>query len=370
MEQKTKVLFFIESLAGGGAEKVLSTIINHIKKDEFDITVVTIIADGVYVDQISRFVKFKPLIKTRNKLLYKIIYHLIYFYLPLRTVYNLFMPKGNDIEVAFCEGFVTKLLANSPNKRKIAWVHVDMLSNHWTQNCVYSSIEEEKQAYLKYGKIMCVSDTVRQSIKEKFGLEACTVYNPIDSNEIIKKSKQGISFPKKHKFRMITLGRLEEQKGYDRLLRVVDKLKNERYDFELWILGDGSEKESLTDYINKNNLNDCVKLWGFISNPYPYIAASDVFVCSSRSEGYSTATTEALILGLPVITTRCSGMEELLGNNIYGIIVENEDMALLEPLRKIISDTDYLGKLTQKAKERGKDFRISSLMKPIEKLLK
>ncbi|WP_165021601.1 glycosyltransferase [Dysgonomonas sp. ZJ279] len=370
MEQKIKVLFFIESLAGGGAEKTLSTIIDHINKDKFDITVATIIANGVYVDQISRFVKFKPLIKTRNQILYKILYHLIYFYLPLRIVYNLFVPKGNDVEIAFCEGFATKLFAHSPNKRKIAWVHTDMLVNPWTQGLVYSSIDKERKAYSKYEKVICVSRTVSQSVNAKFGIKANTIYNPIDSDEIVSKSKEKVSLPIKSRLRIVTIGRLVEQKGYDRLLKVINELKNEGCDFELWILGDGPEKEGLADYIDKNNLNDDVKLWGFISNPYPYMLASDIFVCSSRCEGYSTVVTEALILGLPVITTLCSGMKELLGDNIYGVIVENEDVTLLEPLRKIIHDRDYLAMLTQKAQKRGNDFSISSLMKPIEDLLR
>jgi len=370
MKQKIKVLFFIESLAYGGAEKILSIIINHINKDKFDITVVTVTNNGAFVDQISKLVKFKPIIKTRNRILYKILYHLVNFYLPLRIVYNLFIPKGNDIEVAFCEGFATKLLAYSPNKRKIAWVHTDMIVNPWTQGLVYSSIKKERNTYLKYNKVICVSETVMQSIKTKFGIEADTIYNPIDSDEIISKSKEKTSLPIKNRFRIVSIGRLVEQKGYDRLIKVINELKNEGHNFELWILGDGPEKKRLAHYIDKNNLNDYVKLWGFISNPYPYMATCDVFVCSSRCEGYSTAVTEAIILELPVITTLCSGMKELLGDSEYGVIVENEDMTLLEPLRKIIYDRDYLAMLIQKAKKRSNDFKIFSLMKSIEELLK
>jgi len=370
MEPKIKVLFFIESLAGGGAEKILFTIANHINKDRFDITVSTVTMGGIYADQISKIVKFKPFIKTRNRLLYKILYHLIYFYLPLRMVYNLLIPKGNDIEVAFCEGFATKLLSYSPNKKKIAWVHIDMLLNPWTQQTTYPSIEKERNAYLKFDKIMCVSDSVRKSVKTKFGIEARTIYNPIDSDEIISKSKEIVPLPVKRKLRLVTIGRLVEQKGYDRLVRVVKKLRDEGCDFELWILGEGPQREMLTDYIDDNNLHGYVKIWGFIPNPYPYITASDVFVCSSRSEGYSTAITEALILGLPVITTHCAGMKELLGENKYGIIVENKDMTLGEPLKKMIHDPVYFSMLTGKAKKRGNDFKISALMIPIEKLLR
>jgi len=369
MRPKTKVLFFIESLGGGGAEKILFTIAKSIDRKKFDVTVATVIAEGVYADRISKLVKFKPLMEIHNRLLYKILYHLIYFYLPLKLVYRFFFPKGYDVEIAFCEGFATKLLSFSTNKRKIAWVHTDMLHNPWTQSHIYSSIDEEKRVYSKYDQIICVSETVRESVKTKFGIEADTIYNPIDCDEIIEKSKEKIPLPVKRKIRFVTIGRLVEQKGYDRLLKVVKSLKNERDNFELWILGEGPEKEKLIEYIDKNNLNDCVKMWGFASNPYPYLVVSDVFVCSSRSEGYSTAATEAIILGLPVITTLCSGMKELLGENRYGIIVENKEEALFEPLKKILFESDYLAILTRKAQERSNDFKISSLMKPIEELL-
>lgn len=369
MERKIKVLFFIESLAGGGAEKVLHTIVKHIDKSKFDITVATVAAGGVYEKPISKSVRYEPIIKTRNRFLYKLLYHLIYFYLPLRVVYALFLPKGNDIEVAFCEGFATKLLAHSSNKNRIAWVHTDMLLNPWTQNIVYPSVKKERDTYLKYSKVVCVSDTVKKSVETKFGVEAATIYNPIDNAEIIRKSKEEVPLPEKRKLRMVTLGRLVEQKGYDRLLKVAKRLIDEKCDFELWILGEGPEKEKLTQDIERNKLNNHIRMYGFIPNPYPYIAASDIFVCSSRCEGFSTAATEAVILGLPVVTTLCSGMRELLGDNQYGIIVENEEMTLFEPLKKIITDSDYLSVLTRKVRGRGHDFGISSLIKPVERIL-
>lgn len=370
MDTKTKVLFFIESLSGGGAEKILFTIVNHINKDRFDLTVSTVIAEGVYAERVSKLTRFKPLIKVRNPFLFKVLYHLIYFYLPIKWVYSLFVPKGNDVEVAFCEGFATKLLAHSPSRKKIAWVHTDVEFNPWTQSIIYSSINEERNTYLKYDKVICVSERVKESVESKFRIEADTIYNPIDCDEIIGKSKEKVTLPVKRKPRIVTTGRLVEQKGYDRLLRITKKLIDENYDFELWILGEGPERKELTEYIDKNGLNNCVKMWGFISNPYPYITTGDIFICSSRSEGYSTAATEAVILGLPVVTTLCSGMKELLGDSKYGVIVENADMTLFEPLKRIISEPEYLSKLTLKAQERSNDFKMSSLIKPIENLLR
>lgn len=349
---------------------MLSTIVNHIDRDRFDVTVCAVIAEGVYVEQVSRTVKFKPLVKQRKGFLYKSLYNLIYHILPAGWVYRLLIPKGNDVEVAYCEGFATKVLAKSPCPRKIAWVHIDLVANPWTQGIAYRSIEQERKAYSKYSEIICVSDNVRKAFEDKFGIAAGTLYNPIDADAIIEKSREKVALPAKTKMRFVTTGRLAHQKGYDRLLKIVKRLRDEGYDFELWILGDGADREDLTLYINENGLNDHVRLWGFVPNPYPYVAAGDVFVCSSRSEGYSTAATEAIILQLPVITTLCAGMEELLGmNEEYGHIVPNDEMTLYEPLKKALDDKEWLGELKRKAVERSNDFKIETLMQPIERLL-
>jgi glycosyltransferase involved in cell wall biosynthesis len=106
---------------------------------------------------------------------------------------------------------------------------------------------------------------------------------------------------------------------------------------------------------------DYVKLLGFHTNPYKYIVQGDLFVCSSRSEGYSTAVTEALVLGVPVITTDCSGMAELLKDGECGMITENDDEAFYEGLKSLLNDAAMLEYYREKAVERGKDFTIESL---------
>ena len=132
-------------------------------------------------------------------------------------------------------------------------------------------------------------------------------YNPVDRDDIIKKANQPIDNLNlnlnTNNIKLVTIGRLEEQKGYDRLLKVMHRLKIDGLDFNLWIIGQGSKKNELEAYIKDNGLTENVHLLGFQSNPYNYLKTSDAFVCSSRSEGFSTVVTEALILGKPVITT-------------------------------------------------------------------
>lgn len=375
---RRKVLFLIESLSGGGAEKVLTTLVQHIDKERFDVTVCAISGGGKYEDAIKKQVDYCAILndpKEGNawkKWLYVLKHHLVYKWLPLSLVYRLFVPQGNHVEVAFVEGFTTKLLSYSMNNKakKYAWVHCNMGKDHWTTS-IFPTIEDEEAAYNRYDRIFCVSDTAVQGLMQTLSgvtVPVSTIYNPIDAQIILNMAAERKDVEKKM-IRLVTVGRLEHQKGYDRLVPIINRLVKDGVPLELWILGVGSQEASLKQYIHEHQLDEYVKLLGFHSNPYKYIVQGDLFVCSSRSEGYSTAVTEALILGLPVITTDCSGMAELLKDGECGIITENDDEAFYQGLKNLLADVSLLEHYRQKAIERGKDFTIESLMKPIETLL-
>lgn len=375
---KCKVLFLIESFAGGGAERVLTTLVQHINKEKFDVTVCAISGGGKYEDVVRENVKYyailnEPVDKNRLSILwYKVKHHLVYQCLPLSLVYRLFVPQGNGVEVAYVEGFTTKLLSHSINKkaRKYAWVHCNMQMDHWTTS-VYASLDEEINAYNKYDKVFCVSNTAVKGFEKAIigvRVKRGTMYNPINSREIRNMASEEMRVEHVRPL-LVTVGRLEHQKGYDRLVRIAKHLADDGFKFELWILGVGSQEADLKQYIQENHLEECVKLLGFHTNPYKYIVQGDLFVCSSRSEGYSTAVTEALILGLPVITTDCSGMAELLKDGECGIITENDERAFYEGVKRLLEDAALLKHYREKAVERGNDFTIESLMKPIENIL-
>ncbi len=376
---KPKLLFLIEALSGGGAEKVLSVLLKHIDKTKFDITLCTIVDTGIYAAEVRKYVNYTSVLGNPQKkgllgkILYKILYLLIYRILPSQLIYTLFIPKGNDIEIAFVEGFCTKILSHSTNKKaqKIAWVHTDLINNHWITS-VYKNEEEEKQSYQKYDKIIGVSNTATNAINRLYSINnAITLYNPIENDNIIKRANEFISLPPKtQSIRIVTVGRFVPQKAYDRLLRVINRLYENGYPIELWILGDGEQRPILEEYIHTHSLNEIVTLWGFQKNPYPYLKHSDIFVCSSVSEGYSTAVTEALILELPVITTACSGMDELLLNGKCGLITENSESGLYEGIKHVLDNTNLLASYKQNILKHQERFLLSNQMTQIENLFK
>ncbi|MFJ7830507.1 glycosyltransferase [Peribacillus sp. NPDC097284] len=373
-----KVLFFLESLAGGGAEKVLIELVNNLDKEKFDITVLTVVDTGVYREDVIKKCKYLSILKNHNeynrffgKLLYKIKYKLIYK-IPTSWVYKLYVKKKYDIEIGFVEGFSTKFIAHSYNtkSKKIAWVHVDPINRDYADN-YYRNNKTQVECYKKYNSIVCVSNSVKQAFEQKmYEHENIIVqYNPVDREMIINRSKEIIEQKKPEKILIGTVGRLTNQKGYDRLLKVCKKLMDDGLEFELWIIGDGLEKNNIKQYITENNMGENIKMMGFQKNPYNLMNMCDLFVCSSRAEGFSLAIAESLILGIPIISTNCAGPNELLGHGKYGLIVENNENSLYEGLKILLTDEKMRNDFKNKSMERQKIFEVKPVIKEIEQIL-
>lgn len=234
------------------------------------------------------------------------------------------------------------------------------------------NIQEETASYSNYDNIITVSKTAEISFKKVYGQvgEIATIYNPIDVDDIKISGNESIVEYNRDVPNIVTVGRLVTQKGYDILLKVMKKLNEDGFNFKLRILGEGEQKEELEDFIKQNHLQKNVELIGFKKNPYPYIASSDLFVCSSRSEGYSLVIAEALVLGIPVVSTYCSGPNELLGEGKYGMLLANneEGTGLYEGLKQLLTDSGLLAIYEQKAIKRGNYFSLKRVMNEIEKL--
>lgn len=358
-----RILFFIENLSGGGAEKVLCNLVNEMDQSSFDITVQTLwkadaeryLKPGVrycycYESQ-SRVNSYRSRLEAAAGL-----------------TYSLHIKGDYDIEVAYLECGATKIMASSTNRRakKVAWVHCDLALK-------MSNPEEfaKKAApwYAKFDRVVCVSNTVKDSFVRLFGMpdKALVLYNTVDDSAIHVKSTETLP-DRIHKRRLtvVSVGRLSEEKRFDRLICVHKQLLDSEVEHDLWILGDGLERKKLEQQIESEKVLDSVKLLGFCNNPYPFMANADLLVCSSRFEGFSTFVTEGLILGKPIVTTDCSGMHELLGDSEYGLIVENSEEALLHGMRKMLNEPDLRKNYANKAKERGKDFSARQLTEKTE----
>jgi glycosyltransferase involved in cell wall biosynthesis len=381
---KRRVLFFMNSLYGGGAERVLQTLLNHLPANDYDITLYALNQqplNKLYPRSLTyRYVFRQGGANRLQHLWYRIgnkIKLLIYHHMSPKVFYRLFVRGTYDVEVAFIEGYATRIISGStnPNSRKLAWVHIDLQQNHWTlaHDCYHSKHEEDK-SYRLYDKILCVSKTVKQSLQELYpaltNVEVC--YNPINSRHITDAARRGAdctNFIKcKNGLTFVSIGRLVHQKGYDRLIPIMARICSLGHRFTLNILGEGADRQLLEELIRQHGLENEIHLLGFQDNPYPYLAQSDVFLCSSRSEGYSTVVTEAYILGVPTVTTRCSGMDELINDGVDGLISKNDAEALFEAIKRLWDDNMFQI-LKEGALRRVNDFSIEKTMHEVINLI-
>ena len=372
-----KVMIMTNALHGGGAEKVLQDVLRFINTDKYDITLYTMHSldhnDMILPEKIKLRSVFDGQASSMFDLsrIWKKIKGFIFAHFSSEIFYRLFINEKFELEIAFIEGESTKIIAGSNNSsKKIAWVHIDLNNNPWT-SFLYKNIADETEHYKKYDKIVCVSESVREAFLSRYKVEpsrVLVVHNPINRSEILSKSDIIIQLPKKERFRIITVGRLVKQKGYHRVINIGMKLKNAGFDFEWFILGEGNEKTSIEKRIKSACLEDHIVMTGYIENPYPYIKSADLYVCSSIAEGFSISVAEAIVLGIPVISTDCAGVEELFGDMQCGIITENNETSLYNAIEKILNHKELLSIFRKNCQMRSTTLTVESSIRRIEEI--
>lgn len=355
-----KILFLVDTtLASGGAEKVLRNLVNNMDQSQFDITVQTPWPEDAekYLVPGIRYRSVYGAKNTLTRLLFRME-------TQLGLLYRRHLADDYDIEVAYLECGPTKILASStnPKARKLAWVHCDL--TRMTDD-PEAFARKSKKWYEQFDKVVCVARSVQETFQSLFGtgVDTLVLHNTVDDAEILQKAEaQDVQIPAHTRPAIATIGRMYKPKGYDRLVDAAHRLAEDGYAFDLWILGEGPERDALTQQVAGYGLEDRVHFLGFQKNPYPYMKAADMIVCSSRYEGFSTVVTEALILGRPVVTTPCSGMEELLGRSEYGIITEDSTEGIYEGLKTMLDDPEKRKQYAEAAAIRGKAFSKEKLV--------
>ncbi len=363
----TKVLFLNNSLRGGGAEKVLVNLVNGLDSNKCEITVMSLFGEGVNRQFLNPNIHFISRFKSAPKG----FVHWSKLLSP-NVLHRWIVKDKYDVEVSFLQGVATRIVAGAPcDVKTISWIH-----NFTVPLATFRNKKEMLRLFKRYDKVVGVSKEVERKIITATGGtldNVCVLYNTHDVNDILEKSKE--TLPQMNGIetgyiKFVAVGTLYNAKGYLRLLQIVCRLKREGFNFRLWFVGDGPQREEMEKYVKMNSLEEEVTIFGFDKNPYKYISKADLFVCSSYTEGFSGVVSEATILGVPTLTTRCAGMDEILGeNNEYGIIVENSDEALYEGLKKVLSNPTILIEYKNKVKKRKDFFNPSTTIKAVEDLI-
>lgn len=365
---KKEILIIHETLKGGGAEKVLIDILNHIDYDRYNLTLLLIFNAGIYKDQIPKEVKVLTMFSEKLSLvhyfcakfsLYK-CRNTYFKYLLLRLLKGLQF----DATVSFMEGYscVMHSLILDKGKRNISWVHTNLAINNWCLNA-FQSIEEQRQIYEKMDDVVFVSQGARDAFNEIFNTQRSTiVHNLIDVTQIIQKSLlKSIS---KRKFTVVNVSRLVQQKYQERIIEIASILKKRGRDIDYWILGTGPRENELKELVRVNDLEDTVFFKGFQSNPYPYMRSADVFLLTSETEGYPLVICEALSLGKPIVSTEVTGTDELLSNDV-GLLCNHNTCELADAIEKLYCTPSLRDSYSKKSHLKSLDFAVTNVMNRI-----
>lgn len=364
-----RIMFFSESLNAGGAEAALVRIVELLSA-KHDITIVSQTDGEKHTELIKSLCNHRPFTKKSYPSFFSKLIIKGFLLLPAAVVSKLYLRGNYDIEVACCEGFSAKIIGASKRKScKIAYIHTDFVNNPWSAGVYKGGEAEEKECYSRFDRIICVSETIRDAFVQKYGMAEKTevIYNLIDDSRIKTMSLEPAELNVSKRPAFLLVGNYLQVKGYDRLMSVADRLRNDGYWFSFTVIGRPEEKHKIEALRDEFALRDYVNLMGFEENPYKYMKQADCYICSSYAEGYSTAVCEAIICGLPVITTDCSGMKEIFGGQEIGIICENSENGLYNAIKSVLDKPELLQRYKQNALLRAEDFSYEIRARVIEK---
>lgn len=361
-----KILFMIHDLGPGGAEKVLVNLVNNMDQSKFDITVMALFGGGINEQFLKKHIKYKTCFSRNipgNSKLMKLF--------SSRVLHSLIVKEKYDIEVSYLEGPSARIISgcNDEKIKTICWIHVQQYTKKIASSS-FRSFNEAVKCYQSFSGIVCVSEAVKSDFLELFPMvdNVKVLYNTNETEQIKEKAMEPVEedlFSSKE-IKICGMGKLMPIKGYDKLAHIHYRLIQDGFPVHTYLLGSGPDKEKINEYVQKHGLCNTFTFLGYQKNPYKYLAKCDIFVCASIAEGFSTATTEALILGIPVITTPVAGMKEMLGNNEYGVISDFSEEALYSSLKEMISSQKNMDYFKKQALDRGKEFSKSKTVKCVE----
>lgn len=371
---KKRILFYIGTLEGGGAERVLIELLKNLNRDKYLLYIALNRPQGFFFDHIPPDVKVldrSSLYKDNSKLFKR--------YFGLSSVI-----RENKIELAM--GFLPGANRSLLRSRLFTPGSIKMVINEQNNPSYISSadrsllkekLEQVEMAfyYPKADGMVVASNGLKEYFMDAMNIHAKkidVIYNMIDPAGLQKRAIEPISDFNLHDSRktIVAAGRLTEQKAYDDMLEVFNKV-NAEVPARLIILGEGSDREQIEKKIRKLSLEDSVTMPGFVDNPFAYMSRADLYLSTSRWEGFHLTIAEAMACGTVPVATDCDyGPREIITDGINGRLLPVGDVAgLSDCIIELLQNQELRNRMSVQAKKRAEDFNTESIVHEYESLI-
>lgn len=344
MKKKKQILFVIPSMFGGGAERIFLHIINNIDRQRFIPILAVGEKSGEYFDSLRKDIEIHHLKSKQARNAVPSLLRLIWKLQP----HVVFSTLGMNLAAALAKPFCppkTRIILREGSSPTAFLADVSRKSQlrAWIYRKAYQNI------YRFADVIICQSDYMLHDLRHNMQIspnKLHRIYNPVNFSEIDRLGKCTEKLFYGEGPHLLTVGRLDYEKGYEFLLKAFAKVKREHPTLSLTFIGDGNEKAALETLALNLQLEENVRFLGFQNNPFAYLKQADFFVSSSRYEGFSNVIVESLACGVPVIATDCpSANREVIEEGVNGWLAENENVeSLAETIKRAIKEKENLSR--------------------------
>jgi len=362
-----KVFFIIGKLEGGGAERVVLTLLRHLDRKRFTPFLVLFEKEGAFLGKVPTDVIILDCERRRAGGGIRWFSNLVDFFRVERPDVALsFMWFSNAVTI------LSRFLARIPCK-VVVTEHSTLLGS---REGFFTEIVRKMSILTLYraaDRILSISAAMKRQFVEIFWFperKIATINNPVEITEILRQAEEKINdwdFQEDLPI-VVGMGRLSPEKGFDNLIRAAGIVK---IPFLLLLLGEGREERVFRELATHLGINNRVAFTGFLANPFPYLRRSSVFVLSSRYEGFPTALVEAMAIGLPCIATRCpTGPEDIITDDVDGLLapVENPE-GIAQRIELLLAEPSIRARLGKAASERVREFDAPEITRRYEDLL-
>ncbi len=361
-----RVRFVINSLGGGGAEKALINLLNQLDSQHFHIDLLVLFSGDTYRSAVPSTVRVTYLNDTiRNTTCLKTALK----FASDEQLTQVFGEFIYDVDIAFLEGWSTRIVGACRSGYKLAWCHTNLSTNHWTEAYWHHSVNTEQRCYEHFNLVIFVSNDSQSGFQDlfpRYPSQKLMVVPNLIATPVQKAAT--LPTPSTNCFHFIAVGRLVPIKGFERLIRAFNTLSEDIERIKLVIVGEGSERQNLEQTVAELGLGSSVLLPGFSSEPFA-VKNADCFVSSSHTEGHPLAIAEALLSGLPVVATACGGCAEILENGRSGLLVENSEAGLYSGMKRVVESATLRNDLIKAAQNSNIRASNSEALNKIQSLI-